>query len=91
MNKSVATLKAIVRVVPIPWNARVAAGALEDGPIGPFQALTKLGQELVLVVTAQVQEPLERVQHEPLDAADRESAARSPAAAPPKPSATTIR
>ncbi len=59
---------------PHPVKCAIATGALDDGPIGPFEALAKLGQELVLVVAAQVQEPFERVQDKLLDAADRQSA-----------------
>lgn len=76
---------------PHALEGGIAPGALDHAPIGSFEALAKFGQEHVLVVAAQVEEPLERVQDELLDAPHRQGAARSPAAAPPMPSATTTR
>jgi len=57
-----------------PVEGRVRPCAIDDRAIGELQPLAQLLEQRVFLVAAQVQEPLEGVEHEPLDALDRQGA-----------------
>ena len=73
----------------------VSAGSLRarsnDGPVGALEALAQLAEEDALLAAAEVEEPLERVQDERLDALDGQGAGALAGRRAPMPSATTIR
>ena len=69
----------------------VAPGALEQGPVGPLEALAQLVEEHPLLAAAEVEEPFERVLDERLDALDGQGVGAFAGRRAPMPSATTIR